>query len=210
MSQKVPPLIENEHGKYAEQYDSLSEQYEYHASEIIFGLLYQYLNSGEKLLDLGIGTGLSSVLFQKAGLDICGLDKSKEMLEICRKKDIAHELKLFDLNKKVLPFDDHLYDHVIAVGLFHFFKELDKFFKESYRILKEDGTFSFTVKDSEVRISSTFDEEYQIAVYGHSDEYVEELTKKYNFKLQKRLKFSTYKDLHKKDSLCFKAYVLMK
>lgn len=209
MGQKVPPL-KNEHGEYAEQYDSLCEHYEYHASEIIFGLLYQYINSREKLLDLGIGTGLSSVLFQKAGLDIYGLDNSEEMLEICRKKNIAHELKLFDLNKNILPYDDQLFDHVIAVGLFHFFKELEKFFTESYRILKEDGTFSFTVKDSEVKISATFDEEYQIAVYGHSDEYVEELAKQYEFKLLKRLKFSAYKDLFKKDSLSFKAYVLRK
>ncbi|MBM4240754.1 MAG: class I SAM-dependent methyltransferase [Euryarchaeota archaeon] len=210
MNKKVPPKIIGDHEKPASDYDSLAKQFEYHGFEIIFGMVFEYTNSGEKLLDLGIGTGLSSFLFKKSGLDIYGLDNSEEMLDICKKKNIARDLKLFDLNENIIPYNDREFHHVIAVGLFHFFNNLEKFFKESHRILKEGGIFSFTVKDSKTRISSELDKEYGIIVYGHSDEYIEELVQKYNFKLQKRLKFFAFKNLSKREYLCFKAYVLMK
>lgn len=99
---------------------------------------------------------------------------------------------MFDLREDFLPYDTHVFDHVIAVGIFHFFKDLEMFFRESYRILKEDGTFSFTVKDSETETSIAFDEGYEILFYGHYDEYIEELIQKYNFKLLKKLRFLTY------------------
>lgn len=207
---KIPSKERSDHDKYAEEYDSLLRQFESHASEIIFGLVFEYTNSGEKLLDIGIGTGLSSSLFKKANLEIYGLDNSEKMLKICKQKNIALDLKLFDLKENFLPYNDLEFHHVIAVGLFHFFYNLENFFKESNRILKEGGTFSFTVKDSKTRISCEDDKEYGITVYGHSAKYIDELIRKYDFKLLKRLKFITFKDLSKKEHLCFKAYVLMK
>lgn len=210
MQKGISPEVKDSHDEYAEEYDSLAKQYEYHFQEIIFGLVFEYIDSGDKLLDLGIGTGLSSSLFKKAGLDIYGLDNSEIMLNICRKKNITRNLKLFDLKKGTLPYDDHLFDHVIAVGLLHFFEDLEMFFRESHRILKKRGTFSFTVQDSKTRISTTFDEEYEVLFCGHSDEYIEELIQKHEFKLLKRSNFLEFKDLSKKDYLHFKAYVLRK
>jgi len=86
MSKRVLLDVKGEHDRYADDYDSLAMQYEYHTNEIIFGMVFEYVNSGDKLLDLGIGTGLSSILFQKAGLDIYGLDISEKMLKICKKR----------------------------------------------------------------------------------------------------------------------------
>jgi len=210
MNKKVPLKSTIEHDRYAEEYDSLSRQFESHTSEIIFGMVFEYINSGEKLLDIGIGTGLSSFLFKKVDLKIYGLDNSEEMLKICRQKDIASGLKFFDLNENFLPYNDMEFHHVIAVGVFHFFNNLENLFKESYRILRKGGTFSFTVKDSDVRISSNYDNECGITVYGHSDQYIAELIQKYNFKLLKKQKIVNFKDLSKKDEICFKTYVLMK
>lgn len=65
--------------------------------------VFEYTNSGDKLLDLGIGTGLTSFIFKKAGLDIHGLDNLEIMLNICRKKNITRDLKLFDLKKGTRP-----------------------------------------------------------------------------------------------------------
>lgn len=75
-----------EHDQYAEEYDYLVREYESHTSDIIFGLLFEYTDPGDKLLDSGIGTGISSFLFHKAGLNIYGLDNSEKMLDICRKR----------------------------------------------------------------------------------------------------------------------------
>jgi len=51
---------------------------------------YEYIKPGDSLLDLGIGTGLSSVLFAKVGLNITDLDGSLEMLKECRKNRLSH------------------------------------------------------------------------------------------------------------------------
>ena len=132
------------------------------------------------------------------------------MLKICMQKNIASDLKLFDLNEDFLPYNDMEFHHVISLRVFHFFNNLENFFRESYRILKKGGMFSFTVKDSDISISSNYDNERGITVYGHSDQYIMELIQKYDFKPLKRLKFITFKDLSKKDEIRFKAYVLMK
>lgn len=202
---KSPPLKDIE---YADEYEDLARKAESHSAEIMFGLVFEYIQPGQKLLDLGIGTGLSSNLFKKVGLNIYGLDNSQEMLNICKKKNIAVDLKLFDLNNETLPYDNVQFHHLIAVGLFHFFKDLDSFFKEAKRIIKPGGTFSFTIIVSEDGISHEFNEEYKIDVYGHNPEYLEDLIKKYNFQLLKRFQFLTFKDINKTERIRFEAYVL--
>jgi len=193
---------------YADEYDNLAYQSESHSAEIVFGLLFEYIQPGQNLLDIGIGTGLSAVLFKKYGLNIYGLDNSLEMLEVCEKKNIAVDLKLFDLNNKTLPYDKDQFDHLISVGVFHFFHDLDNFFKEARRILKTGGTFSFTIMFSPEGIHHEFNEEYQIDVYSHSEKYVETLIEKYRFNFLKRIRYFTFKDISKTENICFQAYVL--
>jgi len=200
----------NEHVEidYADEYDDLASQAESHSAEIIFGMIYEYIQPGQMLLDIGIGTGLSSYLFYKAGMNIYGLDNSPEMLDVCENKDVAVDLKLFDLAQGTLPYANEKFDHVISVGVFHFFQDLDSFFREAKRIIKPGGTFSFTIIVSEDGISHEFNEEYQIDVYGHNQEYLEDLIMKYNFQFLKRIRFLTFKDVTKTERICFEAYVL--
>lgn len=200
----------NEHVEidYADEYDDLASQAESHSAEIIFGMIYEYIQPGQMLLDIGIGTGLSSYLFYKAGMNIYGLDNSPEMLDVCENKDVAVDLKLFDLAQGPLPYANEKFDHVISVGVFHFFQDLDSFFREAKRIIKPEGTFSFTIIVSEDGISHEFNEKYQIDVYGHNQEYLEDLIMKYNFQFLKRIRFLTFKDVTKTERICFEAYVL--
>ena len=193
---------------YADEYDDLAYKSESHSAEIIFGLLFEYIQPGQNLLDIGIGTGLSALLFKKYGMNIYGLDNSLEMLEVCEKKNIVIDLKLFDLNNELLPYDKGQFDHLISVGVFHFFNDLDNFFKEARRILKPGGTFSFTIMVSPEGINHEFNEEYQIDVYSHSQKYIETLIEKYKFNFLKRIRFLTFKDISKTERICFQAYVL--
>lgn len=73
-------LVDNE-------YDKKIKEYGWVGSEIAFGLAYEYTSPGQTILDIGIGTGLGSVLFHKAGMVVYGLDNSEAMLDICRGKD---------------------------------------------------------------------------------------------------------------------------
>lgn len=137
------------HDKSASIYDNMSVLVGNHGHEVLFGLAYEYLSPGDAVIDIGIGTGLSSCLFHKAGLRVYGVDGSETMLDICREKGFAAELKVCDLVAERWPYEDEKFENAIACGVFHFFKELDVFFKETSRMIKKDGTFSFTVMVSE-------------------------------------------------------------
>ena len=72
----------------AELYDAhSSEFYDYHAKR---GDVHFYVDcaveSGGPVLELGCGTGRILIPIARVGIQITGLDKSSEMLKICRKK----------------------------------------------------------------------------------------------------------------------------
>jgi SAM-dependent methyltransferase len=133
------------HAPYAADYDRLAASYRSYGAEFLFGLSFEYVQAGERLLDVGIGTGLSSRLFARVGLSVSGVDGSAAMLEVCRAKGFASDLRLFDLRNTPWPYADGSFDHAIACGLFHFFGDLSPFFREVGRILRPGSLFAFTV-----------------------------------------------------------------
>ena len=133
------------HDKEAAQYDQQVRDYEYYVHDVLFGMSFEYIETHERLLDIGIGTGLASLPFAKAGLEIYGFDGSPEMLKICESKSFAKELKKYDLLEIPYPYSDNYFNHVISSGVFHFFGELKAIVKEVSRIIKPGGIFAFTI-----------------------------------------------------------------
>ena len=187
MHTKKHDYTEKEDNKYD---DYVSLEYQWHGHEIIFGLLFEYLKKGQFLLDLGIGTGLSSSYFKQMGLMIYGVDNSKEMIEICKKKKLTEELKLIDLVKDNFSFECNYFDYTISCGVFHFIEDLGPIFKKTKNVLKKEGIFCFTVKDTDnPGIIESYHNEAQVNIYSHGSKYIEKLIERYNFKLLKKQKF---------------------
>lgn len=134
------------HDAYAAEYDDQVRAYECYLAEVLFGLSYEYIQPGERLLDLGIGSGLSAAPFAKAGLRVWGVDFSPAMLDVCRAKGIAEGLKVHDLQVAPWPYAAGAFDHVISCGLLHFIANLDAIFSETARVLRPGGLFTFTTK----------------------------------------------------------------
>ena len=114
--------------------------------EVVFGLSYTFVKPDQSMLDIGIGTGLSSDLFRKAGLRVHGIDISPQMLDACRSKGLT-ELALHDLTKTPYPFQAESMDHAVCTGVLNFFSDLSPVFKETNRILRPGGLFAFVVGD---------------------------------------------------------------
>ena len=94
------------------------------------------------ILDIGCGDGRFTVPLAKRCKRITGIDSSKEMLELARKKSKNIEYKKVDVEKG-LPFKDNSFDKILCILVIDHMKKLDFFYKEVHRVLKKDGSFLF-------------------------------------------------------------------
>ena len=205
----------------AREYDDQARLTNWRGPEIIFGLSYEYVKPGQSLLDLGIGSGLSSILFHKAGLQIYGLDGSSEILKVCAAKNFAVELKLHDLRKLPLPYSTSSFDHVMAIAVLNSFSEPGSLFSDIARILKGEGIFAFTVEEQKpdqaasypinrVEVSEKPDPESAVVLYRHSESYINGLLDRIHFNVLKTFEFVAYKYPAENIDILFKAYITQK
>lgn len=160
----------------ASQYDEQVKEYDSYLHNVLFGMSYEYVKPQEKILDLGIGTGLASINFSKAGVKVYGLDISEEMLNICRIKSFAEELKLHNLSDNRIPYSDGYFNHIICSGVFHFLSDLGNIFSEVARIVREGGIFAFTIAPDNIEAEHTKQmTSWGVPIYYHSPNYIKRL-----------------------------------
>jgi len=97
------------------------------------------VKKNSKILDAGCGTGnLLKILEDKnANLKLYGVDISKEMLKIARKKLKNVKIKLGATEK--LTFKKDYFDYIFSIDAFHHYYSHDLVMRNFYRILKKDG-----------------------------------------------------------------------
>jgi len=95
---------------------------------------------GERGLDIGTGTGNLAGLFLEKGIEMAGIDQSKEMLRRCRSKFPSMETKLG--NVLAIPYLDRSFDFAVSsFALRHLSEEqLPLALEEIRRVLKPHGT----------------------------------------------------------------------
>jgi predicted TPR repeat methyltransferase len=203
------------HDEHAVKYDQQVRDYKWFGHDVLFGMSFEYVNPDDRLLDLGIGTGLSSQAFADIGLEIFGVDGSVEMLNACRSKGFAKELKQFDLKSGPLPYPDSYFNHVICCGVLHFFGDVESLFKDISRVMKPGGVFAFITQlpnseESEKTEGYVKTLTFDTPAFTHSDDYISEVLKNCGLEKLKELRFLAW---HGPDSsgyfLCM-AYVARK
>lgn len=196
MNQKMNSAL---HDAYASEYDDQVQAYDCHIADVLFGLCYEFLRPGQCLLDLGIGSGLSALLFAKAGLEIYGFDFSPAMLEICRAKGFAKDLKQHDLQQVPWPYPSGKFDHLVCCGVLHFISDLELIFYEAGRVLRNGGIFVFSIKVPDIAEVPSQKYEHQSSagfeIFFHSSEYVNSLLTQYSFERLKTQKCFIGEDL---------------
>ncbi|MBN1300420.1 MAG: class I SAM-dependent methyltransferase [Melioribacteraceae bacterium] len=182
-------MKEYDYKEDARNYDEQVKEYNSYAHEALFGMSYEFVSPSNKLLDLGIGTGLASINFSKAGLKIYGLDISEEMLNICRTKSFTEELKLHNISEKSLPYNDDYFNHIICSGVFHFLGDLGNIFSEVTRIIKKGGIFAFSIAPDPSGAEYTKQmTSWKVPIYKHSPDYIMKLLKKNRMSLLKEMR----------------------
>ena len=207
---------------FASEYDKSVGSMHWYGPEVLFGLMYEYLEKGQSLLDIGIGTGMSARFFYQAGLQIYGVDGSEEMLKICKNKKISDGLEKLDLTIPAEPFPGKKFDHIISNGVFHIIGDLEPVFKTINLKINSDGFLGFTVDDKVISEKDDYTEsetegiyykkhvQSGLIIYKHQEKYVLKLLQRSGYELMKKLKFLAFLDEENHISYYFKAYIAKK
>lgn len=145
-------------------------------------------NREEIYIDLGIGTGRFSEILLKKGKKVKGLDFSKEMIEVARRKlkaflksgEIGFELH--DLNKP-LPYSDNTFDGAVCIRVIKYVKHWGKLIGEINRVLKPEGVLILEISNrySVQSISSLYTN-----YFTFSPGYVELILKENGFRIENK------------------------
>jgi len=197
-------------------YDEEAEAAGWFGPEVAFGLTYKYIQPDQSLLDIGIGTGLGSVLFRKAGLKVFGMDVSQDMLDACLSKGFV-DLELHDLRMTPYPYDSETMDIAICVGVMIFFSDLSSVFEETARILRRGGLFVFVVADRtedeyhEFEVGAEHTKSGKsVTMFRHDVRQVANWTERFGFELLRSLNFTVFMDPKKTIKMRAKAYLVRK
>ena len=200
----------------AAAYDDEAEATGWYGPEVAFGLTYAHVQPGQSMLDIGIGTGLGSILFRKAGLEIHGMDISPQMLDACRRKAFS-SLYLHDLGKTPYPFDSESIDHAVCSGVLNFFSDLSPVFQETSRILRKDGLFVFVVGDRAeneahaIKVGAGHTKsEKTVTMHLHSGKQIAEWMALYGFEPLRSLSFTVFMDRERTKSMPARSYLVRK
>lgn len=108
----------------------------------------KYLKEGDKILEVGAGTGRYSLGYAKEGYDVTSIEYVSHNLKILKSK-ITSDMKIVaeqgdavDLSR----FDDNIFDVTLVLGpLYHLFddKDIDSAIKEAIRVTKKNGIIMF-------------------------------------------------------------------
>jgi predicted TPR repeat methyltransferase len=170
----------------ASNYDDQVKEYDSYGHDVLYGMSFSFVKTDQKLLDIGIGTGLASIPFSRIGLKVYGLDTSQEMLNACQSKSFTQALNLFDMTDERIPYEEHYFDHVICCGAMHFVGDLGNLFTEVKRVMKPGGIFAFTIAPQETEVDYIKeDTSWGVPIFKHSLQYIMELLDENGLKLQK-------------------------
>jgi len=105
---------------------------------------------GNKLLDMGCGTGTLSVAFKKMGYDVVGVDISEEMLTVAQKKTIEQKFNLPFYQQDITELDlPGCFDIITAfcdtLNYLESLEDVKRCFQSVSRHLKKKGLFLFDV-----------------------------------------------------------------
>ncbi len=158
MAEKVKPYKDSDASKkeqVTEMFDTISNKYDGLNRVISFGIDVKWRNKvvkivskkqPENILDIATGTGdLAINLAATNAKEIIGLDISKGMLEVGRKKIASKKLEniisMVIGDSENLPFEDNTFDAITVSFGVRNFENLEKGLSEILRVLKPNGIF---------------------------------------------------------------------
>jgi SAM-dependent methyltransferase len=98
-----------------------------------------------RILDFGTGTGRHTVYLARMGFDVYGFDWSENAISLARQElsgqGLSATLRVWDMNRTPLPYNDAFFDAVIAVRVLHhtYVEKIRRIASEIARITRVGG-----------------------------------------------------------------------
>ncbi|HVF92368.1 MAG TPA: methyltransferase domain-containing protein [Blastocatellia bacterium] len=138
-----------------------------------------------RILDLGCGTGLSSLLFFDEEYEVTGIDITRAMIRLASKLPFAR-LICQDLEKPLKVKDDY-FDAVVMIGVMEHIDDPSALLSEVRKKLRRDGLFALTLP-----CKNSYFSEYGLRNYYKKD--IEPLMRETGFKVVRAEKSFGYED----------------
>ncbi len=103
------------------------------------------MHPGDRLLEVGVGTGINAVMYPKF-VDVTGIDFSSSMLEKARERVVRKgmtNIRLLQMDAQDIKFDDDTFDIVYAPYLISVVPDPVQVAREMRRVCKPGGRIIF-------------------------------------------------------------------
>jgi SAM-dependent methyltransferase len=136
------------HAKSADAYERLMGRWSRRLAKPF--LDFTGLEAGERVLDVGCGTGsLTFTIPQAADIGrIDGIDYSETYVEAARQRNADPRITIAQGDVCALPFPDRSFDRTLALLVLHFIPESEQAAREMSRVTRPGGVVAAAVWDS--------------------------------------------------------------
>jgi len=136
-------------------YDEGSHPYTEYPKKLCHYLYQSFkLQPGMKMLEPGCGRGEFLRNFQELGLDMYGVDISREVKEFTK----TFPVDVCDVENETLPFEDSSFDVIYSKSFIEHLHYPERYLREAYRVLKPGGKLITLVPDWESNYKIYFDD----------------------------------------------------
>jgi SAM-dependent methyltransferase len=122
----------------------LSEEERYSAYPWLYEAAEFGNHRGDKVLEVGCGTGCDLLQFAKNGAIAVGVDITGRHLSLAKKR-VAGSATVLAADGRSLPFEDEAFDYVYSHGVIHHSDEPERIGAEILRVLRPGGRFNVHV-----------------------------------------------------------------
>jgi SAM-dependent methyltransferase len=116
------------------------------------------VRKGQRVLDVGCGTGVVSITAARASAKVTGIDLTPELLERARENSRIAEVDIDwrEGDAEALPFDDGAFDVVLSQFGHMFAPRPEVAIYEMLRVLRSGGVIAFSTWPPELMIGRSF------------------------------------------------------
>ena len=163
------PLFDTQAAEYELWYQTPQGQYADALEKELFLKLIQP-KCGQRLLDIGCGTGHNLAFFKELGLKVDGIDASKPMLDIAAKR-LGTNTELYLGQAEILPFDKHSFDIVTLITVLEFVSNPTKVLKEAARVAQRQIYLGILNKTSLLATGRRIEGRFRDSIYNRAKFY---------------------------------------